>query len=452
MSFENLFETYPDGLHYEPMEDQDISAHRLHEMFTAGDRVTVDQVTFQKRFQLFSHGLCEGLDTKKTQVMLSGGSLNMLISRCFDEAHLRACDSDLDLFMSSNDDISDLLERVEEVLVHFAAYAKLHGLKIRYIVRGTLLEVMIQQRPRIQIICAHYPSMDMCIANLDLCHVQMYSDGKDVFLTPEARDALCHQQTHATRYPIKCTRVQKCIERGYSVRGPIFITQLDRGYYEGLDALEAIKSRIDAGSSPLAQDYDRFLMFKCIDRTMQETRLQATRKWDPYRIRHHRLHMFTFDLDIFDINLRIQTTESQFLQLKRFSWKDTQMENTQILTIDDQKGVSSPVVFVVKNVQVKGVFMCTQTYHDVFLEFDFDEPTLNVLKTVTQPHAPEEPLKALFIYGVSHSMQANGMIHNHILKRTKGVVFAVSFKILHSTAEHDPATILEIVELTTINM
>ena len=436
--FLNLFKDFSDGIFYSPINDH-VSSPRDKQMYNPGDRVTVDRQTFHQRLSAFTYGLFDGLG-KSQDVVLSGGSMNLLVSSCFDLDYINNCDSDLDLFMAHKGDTKDLLRRLESVLRHFADYATKNGLRIRYIVRGMLIEVMIQHQPRIQIICARGESVEQFISTLDLVHVQIYYDGEDVYLTDKAVKALQHQVTYATRYPVKSTRVTKSNQRGYDVIHKVIVTHLDQRYFTGLTALEQLKYFIDHGITLLPHYYEMFLLYKDIDKCMEEVTIQANRKWDPFRVKHHTSHLFVFDLDIFDISVRLDKQNPS-----DFGWRDTHVEDVQILALENNDILYSPAVFIVRDLPIERLYTYGNDMN-LLIIFKWEKSVLETLKRLVKSDNWEDIPQCLFVFGISHSMQSNGTIHNHMLTDYKDVLFSVTFKSVQNVKHKN--LMFEIVELT----
>lgn len=274
-------------------------------------KFVVSKEEFLGRYRQCTNGLLDGLKVKN--LVLGGGSVVNLLSRDFDLSE----QFDLDLFILRSPQVMD---DVRATLIHFENVAKSKGVQVHYVIRGMLVEVLIPNERRVQVICTRYKTPEICLYCVDFAYVQMYYDGNSVYCSYLAMDALLRGHTTCHRLPLKSVRLEKARQKGFSIRPYTFsfsrpgseaqpqvvCTEMDDAYTELLANIDFAKMEMDAHPTKRFQcedgtlnlHYDAESCYKAFQEQMEY-------RWHVLRWLHHAQRNIFTDMDIFDNNMRL---------------------------------------------------------------------------------------------------------------------------------------------------
>ena len=216
--------------------------------------VTHSEQEFQRRFKIFTGGLLDNFDYNNA--FLCGGSLFAMLDPLIADEELSGnsnpststlCSSDIDLFILRDGSIEDSLLKLKCVLQHFVAYANEKEKEILFIIRGLLIEVMIGNERRVQVLLTSYTTVESCLSFMSVIHLHMYFDGKALYASDAAIDNIMRKETKMCRAPIKDTKIGQLISRGITPVGEILTTKMDNDFHSVLKSLDAIKEKVDNG-------------------------------------------------------------------------------------------------------------------------------------------------------------------------------------------------------------
>jgi len=326
----DFFEKFPQGL-------QDISNSNY---------ITYGKPDFNVRFALFTQKLLENFNYQ--DAILCGGSLFAILDRIVPSSEFETSCSDLDLFILRSSEDNDkssypnTLRKLKNVLQHFTAFANVNNLNVVFIVRGLLIEVMIQGKRRIQLLLSVYDNPADCIGNMSVLHLHLYYNGS-LFASTGAIENIKKKVTKMCRAPIKDVKIPQLISRGVTPIGDILITTMDDQYHQTLKDLDDVKTALDA-NEPLP---DKVNICTDIDKVLQECEILTKAKWNPQRLDYLRQMKITQDIDVFDLNIRLPAPD--ILYRCRFYKVG---KKRKILKIKSTMAIESPAIFLERDIQL----------------------------------------------------------------------------------------------------
>lgn len=265
---------------------------------------THDLVKFRRRLDLASNGILKGFHNKN--VVLGGGSIvtllrNDLMTDGDSGSPYSNLDFDLDLFVLQTPRV---LEDIKACLDHFSMIARQRKVQIHFIVRGMLIEVLIPNERRVQILCTKYNSPEKCLYMVDLTYVQIYYDWNTVRMSYLSYHSFRTGTASCLKVPLKDIRVEKTLRKGFQLRQPLFITVMDKSYRHQLSLIDNLKRTLDC--HPTAKLNDTTLnLFHSSKACYGQILKQIDHRWNVLHYLYHEQHHITADLGVFDQNLRI---------------------------------------------------------------------------------------------------------------------------------------------------
>ena len=422
----NFFQRYPDGIK------------------NNFGQITHRDSEFRIRFSVFMQGLLDDFDYNNA--ILCGGSLYAMLDKSLEIEDVALCDSDIDLFILRSSDEAEGMEgdktltKLCSVLKHFENYANAHGLKILYVVRGLLIEVMIQGKRRVQVLLSRYDNEKSCISWMSVVHLHMYYNG-DLYASEAAIDNILRKETRMVRAPIKDVKIPQLIARGITPVGDILITKMDPGFHAVLKYLDHLKNTLDAGDI-LSDPSNGMMVYTDIDTVLENVKDIIQAKWHPTRMDYLKKLKIQSDIDIFDLSIRLPAPE--ILCRCQFYKTTDHARKLKVLKIKSTVAAESPAIFMERNVILKHSVPLTQKGESTEKVISFI-PTDNIMyleryfrrQSVFRFHAD-----------ISHVVNPNGTMYKEA-ELPKELPVNISFMILVNE-NLDSMMFLDIIEISEI--
>jgi hypothetical protein len=361
---------------------------------------------FFRRFDLFTQRTVS--DFYEDGVYVCGGSLFAILDRSISDDELRRSDSDIDIFVVRNNGTGDSLRKLGKILRHFRAFADERDLNILFVLRGLLVEVLIQNMRRIQVLMTNFPSIESCLSYTSATHLHLYFDGKTLQVSDAAVDSLMRRETRMCRAPIKDTTLSRWISRGVTPMGEILTTKMDKDYLNMLSELKTIKQRID-GDEFDPVDFDDGMCSTDPDRVLQSAMDLAYAKWNERRLKWLANCGIECDIDIFDLSIRLPAPgilyRCAFFKIGGENTPHGEKSNRQrrMLKIVHKE---SPAIFVEKRVVLSHPLVKEASADAVVKLRNSDN--LRFLERYCERQAVVR-----FLDGVSHATRRNGNLYGN---------------------------------------
>lgn len=367
-NFSAIFDLYPEGIH----NKYGLVTHPEHE--------------FHRRFDLFTQGLLKDFDYR--DAFLCGGSLFAMLDGSISEQEINGfqsdalpsamANSDIDLFILRESTTEESLRKLLRVLNYFVEYTKRENLGILFVLRGLLVEVMIENKRRIQVLLTIYRTIEDCISNMSVLHLHMYFNGKKLYASDAAIDNIMRKETRMCRAPIKDTKIPQLISRGITPVGEILTTKMDSDFLETLQMLANIKCKLDT-----LQDIDTTIPYgnglyvsRNVSDIVHRLSMTARAKWNEKRLTWLQNCRIENDIDLFDLSIRLPAPDilfrCAFFRIRDISFDipnklgdgtrpNKQMLKRRMLKI---RSKSSPAIFMERNVTMMHPFVLNSPDHD----------------------------------------------------------------------------------------
>jgi hypothetical protein len=180
-----------------------------------------------------------------------------------------------------------------------------------------------------------------------MSYVQLYWDGDTVKASYLAMHALKSGFTTSAKVPLKKIRLDKTQNKGFNLRPPFCITELDDNYTDLLCRIDRLKDEMD--STPQVQFTDSSLnMYHTASDTYSAFMEQMDYRWHILRWLHHAQHYIITDMDIFDSSMRLfsYNIHEPVLQTKRI--KGNASNNTLVVGHIVDNAEFNTIVFLTK--------------------------------------------------------------------------------------------------------
>ncbi len=357
----NVFQKYPHGIQ------------------TNNSKITVDQSEFTRKFNVFTNGILQDLDF--TNCILIGGSLFSMLDNNVKLEELSSMNSDIDLFILK-DEPASTFDKFHNVLQFFKNYAEKHNLCILFVSRGVLIEVLIENCRRIQIILSSYNTPAKCISSLGLIHLHMYYDGQ-LYASEQAIDNIKRRETLMCRAPMKDTKISTLISRGITPVGDIILTRMDSAFYISINDIDSLKEAMDNRNvSDQLEKLSNYLVTNDICEIYHHTCNLAKNKWNDSRSKILRQLKITVDIDMFDLSIRLPAPEvlcrCVFVRCEPCT-ASSSMRKRKILKIKSSFSLS-PALFAERSLQLTSDFQIPKTELSEIRKQEQEIVELNVMK------------------------------------------------------------------------
>ena len=302
-----------------------------------------DKEIFKSRLALATNGILDGLSMNN--IVLGGGSVVTLLTK---DSEITNSPFDLDLFITRSPFIMDDIKRC---LIHFENVGKSRNVQVHFVIRGMLIEVLIPNERRVQIICCKYKSPEETLYCVDLSYVQIFWNGETVHGSYLAMHALKSGFTSSAKVPLKKVRLHKTQNKGFNLRPPYCITELDDNYTDLLGRIDTLK--VDMDTFSMRQIIDNSLnMFYTASDTFNAFNIQMNYRWHVLRWLHHAQHYIITDMDIFDQNMRLFSyiKHQPLLQTKKI--KSPENVKTQVIGHYIDNNEFNTVVFITHSMKI----------------------------------------------------------------------------------------------------
>lgn len=368
-------------------------------------RVIHEKDVFLKRYKNFTKGLFTDFDF--TNAVLSGGSLFSLLDKSIsDDEILHDNTADLDMFLIRND---DFLKKLTYIVNFFENYAKKRNLNIVFVARGLLVEILIENCRRIQLLCTCYKSVEKCILSLDFVHVHMYFDGKTILASKDAMKHIRKRETRLVGVPIKKPRVEKLSQKNIKLVNSPVVTEMDLNFFDTLTILDNFKEKVNQNQE-ITDFYDFHVYFTTHDLIIFIKNLSNS-KWKSERALFLKKVKTNYDIDIFDLFIRLPLSENI---IDNLLLKKTDHTNTRVIKLGlDNFKKSCPALFVERKLQVLLFYYCK---NGLYLKYHENENLHNLTENFkTLSKVSKQKVKLVFRKDTSQFFKKGQLlnIENH---------------------------------------
>lgn len=163
---------------------------------------------FEERWNIFTFNILKDIDWE--DIIVAGGSMNIILN---EENKIEDNkNSDIDIFIYGN----DLKKKIRKFIYLLHYFDKLK-LQIKYIHRDNIIELLIKNYRKIQIIFTFFENPNDIIYSFDLSHVQIFYDGKNIYATHLGFNSLINKKSVSLDTFLLKEREKKAKNRGYKI-------------------------------------------------------------------------------------------------------------------------------------------------------------------------------------------------------------------------------------------